>query len=55
MNTAYINIWNKRVGAVLWDTERQLASFEFEPGFSANKLDIAPIKIPIEQTGNIHQ
>ena len=53
MNTAYINIWDKRVGAVLWDSERQLASFEFDPGFSDYKLDIAPIKMPIEQIGNI--
>ena len=53
MNTAYINIWNKRVGAVSWDTERGLANFEFAPSFSGYNLDIAPIKMPIEQTGTI--
>ena len=53
MNTAYINIWERRVGAVLWDPERRLASFEFAPGFSDFKLDIAPIKMPIEQIRTI--
>ena len=54
MNTAYINIWNKRVGAVSWDPERKLASFEYDAGFSANGWDIAPIKMPIEQSDVIY-
>lgn len=53
MNTAYINIWDKRVGAVSWDNDCQLASFEFAPSFSAYKLDIAPIKMPIEHADTI--
>lgn len=53
MNTAYINIWNKRVGAVLWDTERQLASFEFDKDFKEHGWDIAPLKLPLEQDRRI--
>jgi len=53
MNTAYINIWNKRVGAVSWDEERRFASFEYDSNFSANGWDIAPIKMPIEQADTI--
>lgn len=53
MNTAFINIWNKRVGAVSWDAERRLANFEFDRSFPANLWDIAPIKMPLEQAGTI--
>lgn len=53
MNTAYINIWNKRVGAVSWDPERKLASFEYDSRFPENGWDIAPIKMPLEQAGTI--
>jgi serine/threonine-protein kinase HipA len=47
ITTAFINIWNKRVGAVAWDVDTELASFEFEPSFLANKWDLSPLKIPI--------
>jgi serine/threonine-protein kinase HipA len=47
ITTAFINIWNKRVGAIVWDVDRALASFEFEPSFLANKWDLSPLKIPI--------
>lgn len=36
ITTAFINIWNKRVGAIAWDVDTELASFEFEPSFLAN-------------------
>jgi len=53
MNTAYINLWNKRVGAVSWDRERRVASFEYDRNFSKYGWDIAPIKMPVEQIGSI--
>jgi serine/threonine-protein kinase HipA len=53
MTTAYVNLWNKRVGAVLWNSEKRIASFEYTPEFTASHWDIAPIHMPIEQTGTI--
>lgn len=47
ITTAFINIWNKRVGAIVWDVDTELASFEFEPSFLTNKWDLSPLKIPI--------
>lgn len=52
MDTAYVNLWNKRVGAVLWDPERSIGIFEYEPGFIEHGWDISPMKMPIEQIGN---
>jgi serine/threonine-protein kinase HipA len=47
ITTAYINIWNKRVGAAAWDAANGIASFEYEPAFLANNWDLSPIKMPI--------
>ena len=47
ITTAFINIWNKRVGAIAWDVDTELASFEYEPAFLTNKWDLSPLKMPI--------
>ncbi len=47
ITTAFINIWNKRVGAIAWDVDTELASFEFESAFLTNKWDLSPLKMPI--------
>jgi serine/threonine-protein kinase HipA len=49
MNTAYINIWNNRVGAIAWDPSSGLGIFEFEPSFFTNKWDLAPLKMPLPE------
>lgn len=53
MKTAYVNLWNKRVGAVLWDEDQRLASFEYDPDFLSNGWDIAPVMMP-QQSGRIY-
>jgi serine/threonine-protein kinase HipA len=53
MNTAYVTIWGKRAGAVLWDADRRLASFEYDRNFAAQGLDLAPIHMPVEQKDRI--
>jgi serine/threonine-protein kinase HipA len=49
ITTAFVNIWNKRVGAIAWDESTGIGSFEYEPSFLANKWDLAPLKMPIEE------
>ncbi|MDM1041926.1 MULTISPECIES: type II toxin-antitoxin system HipA family toxin [Empedobacter] len=46
VTTAFVNIYGKRVGAVAWDSNRGLASFEYDPQFKLEELPIAPIKMP---------
>lgn len=46
MNTAYVKLWNKRVGAVLWEKQTGLASFEYDPSFIDQNWNIAPIMMP---------
>ncbi len=54
MNTAFVKIWDKIIGAVAWDEANQLASFEYEPKFLENQWDLAPIKMPISTGPQIY-
>ena len=47
-DTAYVDLWGMRVGAVLWNSDRSMASFEFEPSFLNKGLDPAPLTMPID-------
>jgi len=49
ITTAFVHIWKKRVGAVAWDGERGVGSFEYDPDFLKNDWDLAPLKMPIDQ------
>jgi len=46
IETAYVNIWNTRVGAIAWDASTNLCSFEFESSFLNNAWDLAPLQMP---------
>lgn len=46
VTTAFINIYGKRLGAVAWDSDRELAIFEYEPKFDLEAFPVAPIKMP---------
>lgn len=48
IQTAYVNIWNQRVGAVAWDEQNGTASFEYEPEFVQTGLELSPIMMPTE-------
>ncbi len=52
MVVANVDIWGKFVGAVLWDQQSGIASFEYNPAFLRNKWDIAPLSMPIADAGN---
>lgn len=47
IENVFINIWNKRVGAIHWNQDSGIADFEFDPGFFQYKLDVAPLKMPL--------
>jgi serine/threonine-protein kinase HipA len=48
IENAYINLWDKRVGAIHWNRDSGIADFEFDTEFFQNKLDVAPLKMPFE-------
>ncbi|MFT5070732.1 MAG: serine/threonine-protein kinase HipA [Chitinophagales bacterium] len=53
VKAAFVKIWGQTVGAVAWDEEQGLASFEYEPQFKSNNIDLAPIKMPIHSNQGI--
>jgi len=46
---ANVSIWGMRVGAVAWDNERGFATFEFDPRFLDEDLDLSPLQMPIAE------
>jgi len=52
VNVATIVLWDKNVGAVLWDENRQNAIIEFEDSFIKSALDISPITMPLQELQN---
>jgi len=48
VTTAFVNIWNKRVGAIAWSPDTGIGSFEFDKTFLSENLELPPLKMPIE-------
>jgi serine/threonine-protein kinase HipA len=57
MVVAQVRLWDKLVGAVLWNYDRGYATFEFDAGFLKSGLDVAPITMPLANArkGDIFQ
>lgn len=55
VDVAEIKIWGYLVGAVLWDDQQKLASFEFDPDFIKKGWDLSPIKMPIASGSRIYR
>lgn len=49
ITTAFVNIWGTRAGAIAWNSETGLGSFEYAPEFLKKNWNLAPIKMPVEQ------
>lgn len=47
MRSAEVAIWNKTVGAIFWDEERQLALFEYTPEWVKTGIELAPLRMPL--------
>lgn len=50
VTTAFVKIWNETVGAVAWNPETRLGSFEFDPRFVDHEIDLSPLKMPISKS-----
>ncbi|MCR4899774.1 MAG: type II toxin-antitoxin system HipA family toxin [Treponema sp.] len=44
-----VRLWNQNVGVLLWDEVSQTASFQYTKEFLQTKLQISPIKMPIQK------
>jgi len=46
---AKVKIWNMIVGAVAWDNLRGYATFEYDTAFLKRDLNLAPLKMSLEE------
>lgn len=45
---AMVLLWGREVGAVAWESERNIARFEYDPSFLRRGLQISPIHLPLQ-------
>ena len=46
MTDARVRLWGRTVGAVSWDSQRNLGVFEYAPKFSNSSVELSPIVMP---------
>lgn len=44
---AEVHLWGRRIGAVVWDGERSVGVFEYEPAFVTSRIEVAPFTLPL--------
>ncbi|MCK4268828.1 MAG: type II toxin-antitoxin system HipA family toxin [Actinomycetia bacterium] len=49
IDTAYVKLWGKVIGAVSWIKEKEYAVFEFEKEILKLGLDISPLHMPLQK------
>ena len=50
---ANVKIWGHFAGAIAWNPSRNIGEFEFDPAFAKSGLDLAPLQMPLNRTGEI--
>ena len=54
VDAAEVKIWDELVGAVRWDANKRLASFQYGKKFLTKEIDVSPIKMPIKNGDRIY-
>lgn len=54
VDVAEIKIWGQLVGAVRWDSARDLAAFQYADSFIKNGYDLSPIKMSLSKGNRIY-
>jgi len=47
IDTAYVKLWGERVGAIAWNLESEVGSFQYEPAFLLRGIELSPMHLPI--------
>ncbi len=50
VSTAFVKIWGKNAGAIAWDEDRQLGSFEYLTSFVSDGWELSPLKMPLQSS-----
>ena len=49
MTAAEVRLWGTKIGTVVFDGDSGLGSFEYDPGFLASGIEVAPITMPLSR------
>jgi serine/threonine-protein kinase HipA len=55
VDTAVVRLWGQTVGAVAWDRNRRVGTFEYEPTFLRSGLEISPLRMPLSHGRRRHR
>lgn len=55
VDVAKVKIWGETVGAIRWDAQQQLASFQYDKKFIAKGWDLSPIRMPLSNGDRIYR
>ncbi|MCM8812918.1 MAG: type II toxin-antitoxin system HipA family toxin [Candidatus Omnitrophica bacterium] len=47
MTIAEVRLWGKKIGAVSWDDTKNIAYFEYDPGFVKSGIEVSPLMMPL--------
>ncbi|MEM9015966.1 MAG: type II toxin-antitoxin system HipA family toxin [Verrucomicrobiota bacterium] len=47
VDTAEVHLWDREIGAVAWDSDRQIGHFEFAERFLGSGIELAPLMMPL--------
>jgi len=53
ITTAFVKIWNQTIGAVAWNENTGVSSFEYDPKIEELGWDLSPLKMPITSNSKI--
>lgn len=54
VDVAEVYIWSKLVGAITWDNQQKLASFQYAPSFIKRGIELAPFTMPLSKGTQVH-
>jgi len=49
VNVAVVRLWQRDIGAVAWNEDREIGEFEYEAAFLRQGLEIAPMTMPLRR------
>lgn len=49
MTAAEVFLWGTKIGTVVFDNEKGLGSFEYDPGFLVSGIEVSPIAMPLSR------
>jgi serine/threonine-protein kinase HipA len=47
MTVAAVRLWGRQIGAVSFDEDRRVASFEYDAGFRGSGIEVSPLTMPL--------